>query len=285
MKAIIVHGGAGDIKSAKRREEVPVRVDIVKESTSRGYSILKNVGSAIDAVVTAVKVLEDNPVFDAGKGSYLNEEGEVEMDAGIMDGSSLSIGAVAGIKRVKNPIELARVVMEKSPYNFLIGEGAEEFGKKFGIKFMPLYYFYTERLIQIFEGRFGDTVGAVALDDTGRIAVAVSTGGTPNKYKGRIGDSPLVGSGFYANNLYGAVTTGIGEDIMKVVLSFRIMLYYPKIPFENAVRLVIEDLTKVQGHGGIIALDKDGNISFAYNTEGMFRAYIKDGMSEPEGSF
>jgi len=285
MRAIIVHGGAGDVKSAKRREEVPVRVDIVKESTSRGYSILKNSGSAIDAVATAVKVLEDSPVFAAGKGSYLNEEGEVEMDAGIMDGISLSIGAVAGIKRVKNPIELARVVMEKSPYNFLIGEGAEEFGKKFDIEFVPLYYFYTERLIQIFEGRFGDTVGAVALDDTGRIAVAVSTGGTAKKHKGRVGDSPLVGSGFYANNLYGAVTTGIGEDIMKVVLSFRIMLYYPKIPLENAVRLVIEDLTKVQGHAGIIALDKDGNISFAYNTEGMFRAYIKDGMSEPEGNF
>ena len=150
MKAIIVHGGAGNIKSEKRREEVPVRIEIVKESASKGYSILRNGGSAIDAAVAAVKVLEDNPVFNAGKGSQLNEEGEVEMDAGIMDGSSLSIGAVADIKRIKNPIELARVIMEKSPHNFLIGESAEEFGKKFGIEFVPSYYFYTERLIQIF---------------------------------------------------------------------------------------------------------------------------------------
>lgn len=282
MRAIIVHGGAGD---AKKAEEIPVRVEVVKESATEGYSLLKNGSSAIDAVVHAVKILEDHPFFDAGRGSYLNEEGEVEMDAGIMEGDTLFIGAVAGIKRVKNPVELAKLVMEKSPHNFLIGEGAEEFGKKYGIEFAPFDYFLTERLIQIWKGQYGDTVGAVALDDTGHIAAAVSTGGTQNKHRGRVGDSPLVGSGFYANDIYGAVSTGIGEDIMKVVMSFRIMLYYPSISLDESVKKVIEDLAKANGKAGIIALDRNGNISFGYNTKGIFRAFIKDGMTEVEGGY
>ncbi len=282
MKAIIVHGGAGD---AKKLNEISVRVQVVKEASLEGYGVLKDGGSATDAAVAAVKILEDNPLFDAGKGSYLNEEGEVEMDAAVMNGNNLSIGAIAGIHKVKNPVELARVVMEKSPHNFLIGRGAEEFGKQFGIEFAPLHYFFTERLIQIWEGRYGDTVGAIALDESGLITAAVSTGGTQNKHVGRVGDSPLVGSGFYANDSFGAVSTGIGEDIMKVVLSFRISLYFPTHSLEESVKKSIDDLTKVNGKAGVIALDKNGNFAYGYNTKGMFRAYIKDGMLVPEATY
>jgi beta-aspartyl-peptidase (threonine type) len=282
MKAIIVHGGAGDVK---KLEEIPVRIGVLKEASAKGYEVLKKGGSAEDAAVAAVKVLEDNPLFDAGRGSYLNEEGEVEMDSAIMNGDALSIGAVAGIHRIKNPIELARVVMEKSQHNFLIGRGAEEFAKENGIEFVPSYYFFTERLVQIWEGRYGDTVGAVTLDDRGLITAAVSTGGTPKKHVGRVGDSPLVGSGFYANDSFGAVSTGIGEDIMKVVLSFRISLYFPTLSLEQSVQKSIEDLSNANGKAGIIALDKNGNFAFGYNTKGMFRSYIKDGMSEPECAY
>jgi len=282
MKAIIVHGGAGD---AKKQSEIPERVEICKQSVVEGFEILRNGGSAIDAVVKSVKILEDNPLFDAGRGSYLNEAGEVEMDSGMMDGSTLNIGAISAVKRIKNPIELARLVMEKSNHNFLTSEGAERFGEEFGIEFAPSYYFLTERITKIWEGIYGDTVGAVALDDSNRIAAGVSTGGTPNKLRGRVGDSPIVGSGFYSNNLFGAVATGIGEDIMKVVLSFRIMLYLNNEGIENAVKHAISDLSQVNGKAGLIAIDDNGNIAFYYNTQGMFRAYIKEGMSGPVSNF
>jgi len=282
MKAIIVHGGAGD---AKKIEEIPVRIDVVKEAALKGYAVLTEGGSSEGAAVAAVKVLEDNPLFDAGRGSYLNEEGEVEMDAAIMRGDTLSIGAVAGIHRVKNPIELATAVMKYSQHSFLIGRGAEEFAKEKSIEFAPPHYFLTDRIVQIWEGRFGDTVGAVALDDNGVITSAVSTGGTPNKHAGRVGDSPLVGSGFYASDSFGAVSTGIGEDIMKVILSFRISLYYPKFSLEESVQNSIADLTKANGKAGVIALDKDGKFAFGYNTKGMFRAFIQDGMSSPIGDY
>ncbi|MGB9694591.1 MAG: isoaspartyl peptidase/L-asparaginase family protein [Caldisericaceae bacterium] len=282
MKAIIVHGGAGD---AKKLEEVPTRVDVVKEAAYKGFEVMKNGGNSEEAVVEAVKLLENNPLFDAGRGSYLNEEGDVEMDAAIMRGDTLSIGAVAGIHRVKNPIELARKVMKDSPHNFLVGRGAEEFGKSEGIEFAPAHYFLTERVVRIWEGKYGDTVGAVAIDDEGVITAAVSTGGTENKHVGRVGDSPLVGSGFYANDSYGAVSTGIGEDIMKVILSFRIALYFPELSLEESVKNSIDDLTQAKGKAGMIALDKYGNIAFGYNTKGMFRAFIKDGMTSPVADY
>lgn len=281
MKAIIVHGGAGD---AKRTEEIPERVDFIKKVAERGYKLLSEGLDAVSVAVEVVKMLEDHPLFDAGRGSYLNEEGFVEMDAGIMDGSNLSIGAVAGVKRIKNPIELARLVMEKSKHNFLIGEGAEKFGKLHGLEFVPPYYFYTERIIKIFEGTYGDTVGAVVLDGS-KIVSAVSTGGTPNKLVGRVGDTPIVGSGFYANDEFGAVSTGIGEDIMKLVLSFRVSMYLKNHPIEHAVRLCIEDLSRINGHAGIIALDKFGNIGYSYNTKGMFFAYMKEGQESVVGGF
>ncbi|MGB9794029.1 isoaspartyl peptidase/L-asparaginase family protein [Caldisericum exile] len=281
MRAIIVHGGAGD---AKRTEEIPERVDFVKKVANDGFDLLKSGLNAVEVAVRVVKMLEDHPLFDAGRGSYLNEEGFVEMDAGIMDGSTLSIGAVAGIKRLKNPIELARLVMEKSHHNILIGDGAEKFALENGLEFVPPYYFYTDRIIKIFEGTYGDTVGAVVLDGN-KIVSAVSTGGTPKKHVGRVGDSPIVGSGFYANSEFGAVSTGIGEDIMKVILSFRISLYYPNYSISDAVKKCIDDLSGINGHGGLIALDKNGNIGYSFNTKGMFFAYMKDGQDTVVGGF
>ncbi|BAL80719.1 isoaspartyl peptidase/L-asparaginase family protein [Caldisericum exile] len=281
MKAIIVHGGAGD---AKITHEIPERVQFVKKVAEEGFTLLKEGLDAVEVAVRAVKMLEDHPLFDAGRGSYLNEEGFVEMDAGIMDGSKLSIGAVAGVRNVKNPIELAYLVMEKSSHNILIGNGAEKFGKEHGVEFVPPYYFYSERIIKIFEGTYGDTVGAVVLDGK-KIVSAVSTGGTPKKHVGRVGDSPIVGSGFYANDEFGAVSTGIGEDIMKLVLSFRISLYYPKYTINEAVKNCIDDLSRINGRAGLIALDKNGNIGYAFNTKGMFFAYIKEGQDSVIGGF
>ncbi len=279
MKAIIVHGGAGKVHT---KEEIPPRIKTCKKAALNGFEILKKGRTSIDAAVEAVKIFEDDPLFNAGKGSYLTEKGEVEMDAGIMNGNTLKIGAVSGIKHVKNPIELARAVMEKSKHNFLIGEGAEEFAMKNNLPLVPNEYFITERTKKLFADKIHDTVGAVALDEKGVISVAVSTGGTPMKMSGRVGDSPLVGSGFYANERFGAVATGIGEDIMRAVLTFRIALYLEK-GINTAVKEAIAYLTKINGKAGVIALDKNGNIAFKYNTEMMFYAFMKDGMSDPEG--
>jgi beta-aspartyl-peptidase (threonine type) len=281
MLRIIVHGGAGDIRS---EEEVPVCVDACKNACSTGFSVLKNGKSSIDAVVAAVKVLEDHPLFDAGRGSYLNEKGNVEMDAGIMDGSTLNMGAVSAVTCVKNPAELARFVMEKSRHNFLTGEGAEAFAKEMAVQFEPLQYFLTERTVNLHEKTlFGDTVGAVALDEEGKIAVAVSTGGVPFKHLGRVGDSPLVGSGFYANDSFGAVATGIGEDIMRLVLSVRIGFYLGEMGLNKAVAQAIKDLDVINGKAGLIALDKTGDISLYRNTEGMFYAYMREDLKECVG--
>ncbi len=276
MKAIIVHGGAG---KANSESEIPSRIETCKRAAAEGFEILQNGGTAIDATVKAVMVFENDPLFNAGKGAYLNERGEVELDSGIMDGSTLQIGATAGIKHIKNPILLAKAIMENSKHNFLIGEGAEEFALKNGIEVVPNEYFITEQKKKIFS--LGDTVGAVALDENGRIASAVSTGGTPRKAKGRVGDSPLIGSGFYANEGYGAVATGIGEDIMKAVLSFRVFLNLDK-GIEKATGKAIEYLTKINGKAGLIALDSKGNIAFSYNTEIMFYGFFKSGMNKPE---
>ncbi len=279
MIAIIVHGGAG---KANSKEEISPRIETCKKAAKEGYEILKNGGNAIDAAIKAVTIFENDPLFNAGIGSYLNEKGEVELDAGIMDGKNLKIGAVSGIKHVKNPVLLAKAVMENSKHNFLIGEGAEEFAIKQNLEIVPNDYFITNQKKKIFLSKFGDTVGAVALDKNGRIASAVSTGGTPGKAKGRVGDSPLAGAGFYANETYGAVATGIGEDIMKAVLSFRILLEIEK-GIKKATESAIKYLTEINGKAGLIALDSNGNIAFLYNTEMMFYGYMKDGMKKPEG--
>jgi beta-aspartyl-peptidase (threonine type) len=279
MKAIIVHGGAG---KAHTKKEIPPRIETCKRAAEAGYILLKEGKSSIDAAITAVKIFENDPLFNAGKGAYLTEKGEVETDAGIMDGKTLQLGAVSGIKHIKNPVELARTVMEKSKHNFLISGGAEEFAMKNGFTLVPNEYFITNRTKKLFRAKVNDTVGAVALDETGKITAAVSTGGTPMKMQGRVGDSPLVGSGFYANSEYGAVATGIGEDIMRAVLTFRIMLHI-KEGIEKATNKTIEYLTSINGKAGVIVLDKYGNITFKYNTEMMFYAFMKEGMQNSEG--
>lgn len=281
MKAIIVHGGAGQVRDPS---EVPERVDFMKDVAAAGYELLRSSHDALDTAVEVVKMLEDNPLFDAGKGSYLNECGFVEMDAGIMDGSTLFIGAVGAVKNIKNPIVVARLLLNDPKTNVLVGEGAEKFARDHNVEFVPPYYFYTDRLIKIYESMFSDTVGAVVLDGE-KIVSAVSTGGTSGKREGRVGDSPLVGSGFYANDSFGAVSTGIGEEIMKTLLSFRVALYFPEHELQDAVNTSINDLSKIHGHAGMIALDKFGNIAFSYNTQGMFRAYMKDGMDEVIADF
>ncbi len=279
MKAIIVHGGAGKVYT---KEEISPRIGTCKEAAQAGYDLLKAGKSSVEAAMEAVKVFEDDPFFNAGRGAYLTEKGEVEMDAGIMNGATLETGSVAGIKHIKNPIELARTVMEKCKHNFLIGEGAEEFAMKNSFALVPNDYFITDRKRDLFKAKVNDTVGAVAIDDRGIITAAVSTGGTPMKMQGRVGDSPLIGSGFYANNLYGAVATGIGEDIMRAVLSFRIMLYMNS-GIEQATAEAINYLTDIKGKAGLIALDKNGNIAFKYNTEMMFYAFMRDGMKMAKG--
>jgi beta-aspartyl-peptidase (threonine type) len=286
MISIIVHGGAGKINP----EEAPERVEICKIAASTGYKTLEKGGSAIEAVVKAVMVLEDHPLFNAGRGSTLNWEGKVEMDAAIMDGSNKKMGALAEVSHIKNPITLARAIMEGCKHTFLVGEGAEEFAREQSIEFAEEAYFYTERTQKIWENRKNnlehDTVGAIALDSTGRIVAGVSTGGTSYKHRGRVGDSPVVGSGFYANKLYGAVATGIGEDIMRTTLSVRVMFYVAKgLGLQEALDSTIKDLTDLPGEGGIIGIDNKGTIAFSKNTTGMLYAFIKEGMKNPIGGF
>lgn len=279
--AIVVHGGAGawEVESERMRRGLVA----CREAALAGHAVLLAGGSALDAVETAVHVLEDCPSLDAGRGSYLNINGEIEMDALIMDGRSLNMGAVAAIQRVRHPISLARRVMTETPHTFLVGPGADTFADQIGFPRCPV-----EELIVPPEvngglaaaaptGPLGDTVGAVAIDVNGDLASATSTGGTRNKMPGRVGDSPLVGSGGYADNWTAAVSaTGQGEAIMKVVLSKRVCdLVSDGLPAqaacEAAIRLLAE---RVGGEGGLIAVDAQGQVGVARNTRAMPYAYV-----------
>ncbi len=297
--AIVVHGGAGVITRAEMTPERENRYRAGLEAArDAGYAVLENGGSSLDAVTAAVRTLEDNPLFNAGIGAVLNRDGEAELDASIMDGNTLRAGAVAGIKHVKNPIELARAVMEKSPHVMIAGAGAEEFALQQGLTVVPNSYFRTEARLKQLErakqdekaGRkpaasnapgapFPDTkgtVGAVALDHNGNLAAATSTGGMTNKLPGRIGDSPLIGAGTYANNASCAVSaTGDGEYFIRAVVAHDIcaLVEYKRITLEAAAHEVIH--TKIQGMhatGGVIALDTAGHIVIDFNSSGMFRA-------------
>jgi beta-aspartyl-peptidase (threonine type) len=257
-----------------------------------GYAVLEKGGTSLDAVTAAVRTLEDNPLFNAGIGAVLNRDGEAELDSSIMDGATLRAGAVANLRHVKNPVELARAVMEKSPHVMIAGAGAEEFALQQGLALVPNSYFRTEARMRQLErtqqeekgkatkgSREGDghgTVGAVALDRNGNLAAATSTGGMTNKLPGRIGDSPLIGAGTYANNASCAVSaTGDGEYFIRAVVAYDIcaLVQYKRMPLEEAAREVIHD--KIEGmhaSGGVIALDKDGHIVMDFNSPGMFRA-------------
>jgi beta-aspartyl-peptidase (threonine type) len=251
-----------------------------------GYEILERGGTSLDAVTEAVRILEDDPHFNAGRGAVLTHDGSAELDASIMDGQGPRAGAVAGVRHVMNPIELARLVMEKSPHVMLIGAGAEEFALEQGLVLVPNSYFRTQRreqeLKRALQKERGDnslnstgTVGAVALDCAGNLAAATSTGGMTNKRYGRVGDSPIIGAGTYANNESCAVSaTGSGEFFIRAVLSHDIhaLVYYKKLSVEAAVREVVhQKLKRLGGDGGVIAVDRDGRIAMEFNSEGMFR--------------
>ncbi len=287
--AIAIHGGAGVIDPEKMTPEraASYRAGLAA-ALDAGYAILERGGSSVEAVTAAVRTLEDDPQFNAGRGAVLNHEGDAELDAAIMDGNGPRAGAVAGVRHVKNPVELARLVMEKSPHVLLVAEGAEEFALEQGMVLVPRDYFRTEaRIRELEEARHqaeqvkaaapgaSGTVGAVALDGAGHLAAATSTGGITNKYHGRVGDSPIVGAGTYADDGSCAVSgTGQGEFFIRQVVAFDIcaLVQYRHLTLAQAVReLIHEKLRRSGGEGGVIAVDRSGNIAMDFNSVGMFR--------------
>jgi L-asparaginase / beta-aspartyl-peptidase len=290
MISIAIHGGAGVISRASMtaENERAYRADL-ERALDAGYAVLDKGGTSLDAVVAAVKILEDSPLFNAGKGAVFSHAGDNELDAAIMDGATQKAGAVAGVKHVKNPIELARMVMERTPHVLLAGEGAEEFALEQGMPLVPGSYFYTERRWKQLEeaqkaertaslqediGYFG-TVGAVARDKRGNLAAATSTGGTTNKRWGRIGDSPIIGAGTYADNATCAVSaTGSGEYFMRAVVAHEICarVRLAGVSAAQAAHDVIHGkLAEIGGDGGVIVVDRQGGLAMEFNTEGMFR--------------
>ena len=291
---LVIHGGAGYIYEGRyTEEEENAYKNKLEEALTLGYEILENSGSSVDAVETVIRVLEDSPLFNAGKGAVLNEEGNVELDASIMSGKDLNAGGVASLKHIKNPITLARFVMEHSPHVLLFGIGAEKFADEFGLQKVENSYFKTEAKIEEYEKsvsinkhdnyKFG-TVGCAALDKNGNLAAGTSTGGMAGKKFGRVGDSPIIGSGTYANNKTCALSaTGHGEYFIRNVVTHDIsaLMEYSKYSLKEAADLVINDkLVKQEALGGIIGIDKNGNIITSFNTDGMFRGYVTN-KSEP----
>lgn len=303
---IAIHGGAGTItKKSMTPEKEAGYLAALNEALNAGYSVLEKNGNALDAVKAAVIELENNILFNAGRGSVFANSGIQEMDASVMDGRDLSAGAVAAVKNIKNPIKLAYKVMKKSEHVFLIGSGAEEFAKRNGIAFEPDEYFYSEvRYRQwqkikdsdvtaldhnISTGEPGDnkfgTVGAVACDANGDLAAATSTGGMTNKQFGRVGDSPIIGAGTYANNKTCAIScTGHGEPFIKTVAAYDVscLMEYKGLSLEEAMNIVVMDkLVKINGDGGMVGVDANGNASMIFNSEGMYRAFCSgDGRRE-----
>jgi L-asparaginase / beta-aspartyl-peptidase len=298
--SLIVHGGASDIPD----EAVNACNDGCRRALAAGWGILSSGGSALDAIEAAVTVLEDDPVFDAAYGSHLNLDGNVECDAIVMEGATLRAGAAAGLHRLKNPIRLARKILESSPHMMLIGEGAERFAKDSGLALCKPEELVSEAEWQAYQrckkgkhaavhhrGHDQGTVGAVALDEQGRLFAATSTGGTCCKLPGRVGDSPLIGCGCYADSEAGAVScTGYGEAIMRVVMAKSAVDFLRRepCPSENALataQLAADDAVKLllergKGTGGLILLDRFGTPAFAFNTPRMAYGYVN-----PDGSF
>ncbi|MDQ3372387.1 MAG: isoaspartyl peptidase/L-asparaginase [Acidobacteriota bacterium] len=327
----VIHGGAGVIRrgSLTPEREKAFRAAL-EEALLAGYKILQSGQPSMDAVETAIKILEDNPMFNAGKGAVFTNEGKNELDASVMDGKTLMAGAVAGLRHVKNPIMLARAVMEKSPHVMMVGDGAEKFAKEQNIELVPEKYFFTQerwdslqRILkeekskaqeqkpkvqnskskvqgtkfkvqssntenqtpytpfltphaQLPVNKFG-TVGAVALDKNGNLAAGTSTGGMTNKRFGRVGDAPIIGAGTFANNETCAVSaTGWGEYFIRlgVARDISALMEYRALPVQQAADLVMDKVKTLGGDGGVIAIDKFGNIGISFNSEGMYRAYI-----------
>lgn len=291
--SIAIHGGAGTLVKGMMTPELETQYkQALKKALNKGYLVLENGGTAVDAVEQAVKLLEDSHLFNAGKGSVFTATESHEMDASIMDGKTLNAGAVSLITGIKNPVSLAKDVMEKSEHVFLAGEGAMQFAKELNYSFEDPSYFYDEfrhkQWIEIKDtdsfqldhakkkdSKFG-TVGAVACDKNGNIAAATSTGGMTNKKWGRVGDSPMVGAGNYANNKTCAIScTGSGEFFIRGVVAYDVacLMEHKNMSLQAASNEVINKrILELGGDGGLIAVDAKGNIAMPFNTEGMYRA-------------
>lgn len=300
MFSIAIHGGAGTLSRAEMtpQREAAYRAGLAA-ALDAGYAVLEQGGTSLDAVVTAVRILEDDPHFNAGRGAVLTYEGDVELDASIMDGATGGAGAVAGLRHIRNPIDLARAVMEKSPHVMLIGAGAEEYALTLGMPLVPNDWFKTdvrrEQLRKVLMGDRGPTnelsalgtVGAVARDRAGNLAAATSTGGMTAKRYGRVGDSPIIGAGTWADNASCAISaTGHGEYFIRAAVAHDICarVAYRGIPLSQAAdEVVMQRLVKMGGEGGIIGVDAQGRIVMTFNSEGMFRgARSADGHREVE---
>lgn len=288
--SIAIHGGAGLLNPSEySNEKLNLYFENLKDSLLAGNDILKRGGSSLDAVISSIKVMENCPLFNAGRGGVFAENGLVELDASIMEGRSLRAGAVTCVHKIKNPIVAAKEVMEFSPHVILSGNGAELFAFKRGLEILPNEYFQTpERLTQLQNAKkrnkitldhsFG-TVGAVAIDQKGNLTAGTSTGGLTNKYYGRVSDTSIIGAGNYANNKTCAISgTGTGDPFIRTVLAydFSCLMEYRNYSLEKAGKIVLNKLKEIGGHGGIIAIDKDGNVHMDFNSTGMFRGYIKD---------
>lgn len=280
--AIVIHGGAGpmtrvNLDTSLEREYK----EALTIALHTGKKILEEGGTALDAVEMTIRVMEDNPLFNAGKGAVFTHEGKNELDAAIMDGSNMAAGAVAAVTDIKNPISAARMVMTRSPHVLLTGAGASQFAKEQGLEIVPPSYFYTQRrwndLQEILKKEKNGTVGCCALDRHGNLAAGTSTGGMDNKRYNRIGDTPIIGAGTYANNATCAISaTGQGEYFIRWTVAHDIsaLMEYKGMSVQDAADLVVnKKLVKAGGSGGVIGLDRKGNITMQFNSKGMFRAF------------
>jgi len=305
---LVIHGGAGTILKADMTPELEMAyTEGLKAALDAGYAVLEEGGSAINAVKAASVALEDNVLFNAGRGAVFTKKGVHEMDAAIMDGKTLNAGAVAGIRNVRNPIELATEVMLNSSHVFLSGEGANDFAIKQGVKLEPDEYFFSQfrydqwkamrdsdnyaldhtnqRLEELMKDKKFGTVGAAACDQKGNIAAATSTGGMTNKKYGRIGDTPMIGSGTYANNKTCAIScTGHGEMFIRAVAAYDVsaLMEYKNFSLQQAMDEVVhKKLVSIKGEGGMIGVDANGNFAMMFNSAGMYRAVrSSDGTDE-----
>ncbi|MCE7066000.1 isoaspartyl peptidase/L-asparaginase family protein [Dyadobacter sp. CY326] len=321
---LVLHGGAGTItRDNMTPEKEKAYKEVLNIALQKGYGVLKKGGTSVQAVEATIRVMEDSPLFNAGKGAVFTNEGKNELDASIMEGKTLKAGAIAGVTTIRNPISTAIAVMEKSPHVMMAGKGAEKFAKEQGQEIVDPSYFYTEARYKALErakaeekteldhdakeeqkvkkapktgqanledlifteGKKFGTVGCVALDQFGNLAAGTSTGGMTNKKYGRIGDAPIIGAGTYANNATCAVSaTGHGEFFIRSVVAYDIsaLMEYKGLGLQDAANeVVMKKLVERGGEGGIIAVDRKGNIAMPFNSEGMYRGYIKsDGKSE-----
>ncbi|TMH65211.1 MAG: isoaspartyl peptidase/L-asparaginase [Betaproteobacteria bacterium] len=279
MIALAIHGGAGAMPRRKMTPAAAARYKAaLAHALEAGYEVLRR-GNSLDAVCAAVVALEDSPLFNAGRGACYNTDEKHELDASVMDGATLRAGAVAAVSRIRNPVLAARAVMEKSRHVLLAGRGAERFARAHGLELVPDSYFATQsRLAALRKKLVGHhgTVGAVARDANGNLAAATSTGGYTGKLPGRVGDSPIIGAGNYADNACAVSGTGLGEAFIRGVLAYDVAarMRYLGEPLAKAARAAMRKLAGLQGDGGLIAVDHRGNIVMPFNSEGMYRAAI-----------